>query len=225
MKIVAFIPYWLDYQVDELGEHKNLKKLGGRYLLNYSIELLNSIPSINETIVYCSNNKINNYIDSNLDYTFLKRDDKLDNNDISIDEVIESFLNQIDADIVILLHPNSPFISSDTLNECISNILSKQYDSAFTAYKFKKLTWFKNKPLNYTLKNTTPQLKDLDPIIIEQSSLYVFTKESFKIHSKRIGSKPFIKNINHFEGLEVESEEEFEIAELIVNSGMYSKVS
>lgn len=224
MKIVAFIPYWLDYQINELGEHKNLKKLGGQYLINYSIELLNSISYIDKTFVYCSNDKINNYIDNNLNYEFLKREQCLDNSNISIDEIIKTFLTQTDANIIILLHPNSPFISSSTLEECISKVKSSQYDSAFTAYKFKKLSWFRNEPLNYKLNKVTPKLKDLDSVVIEQSSLYIFTKEAFEINNKRIGKKPFIKSINHFEGLEVESQEDFDIAELIVNSGMYPKV-
>ncbi len=224
MKIVAFIPYWLDYQVDEFGEHKNLKKLGGKYLMNYSIELLNSISQIEETIIYCSDDKINNYINQDLNYRFLQRDKYLDSIDISIDEIIKSFLNIVDADIVILLHPNSPFISSDTLEECLSKVSSNEFDSSFTAYEFKKLSWFQGKPLNYLLHNTIPKLKDLDPIIVEQSSLYVFTKKSFNDFNSRVGEIPYIKKINHFEGLEIETKEDFEIAELIVNSGMYPKV-
>ena len=224
MKIVAFIPYWLEYEVNEQGYHKNLKKLGGKYLINYSIELLNSIPEIENTIVYCSDNKINNYINKNLEYTFLERPSFLDDSSISIDEIIETFMKDSEADIIILLHPNSPFINSTTLNECLSKVISKEYDSSFTAYRFNKLSWFNNKPLNYSLKQTTPKLNDLTPVFIEQSSLYIFTKESFKINNKRIGNNPFIKEINHFEGLEIENSEDFEIAELIVNSGMYPKV-
>ena len=224
MKIVALIPYWMNYQIDDFGQHKNLKKLGGKYLINYSIELLNSISQIDETIVFCSDNKINDYINKNLEYKFLSRDKSLDNNNVSIDEIIESFLLLEKADIIVLLHPNSPFLSVPTLKECLTNVISKQYDSSFTAYEFKKLAWYKNKPLNYSLDEITPNLETLEPVIIEQSSLYIFTKDSFIIHKKRIGNSPYIKVINHFEGHEVSSEEDFEIAELIVNSGMYPKV-
>jgi len=223
MKIVAFIPYWLDYEVDEQGYHKNLKKLGGKYLINYSIELLNSLSNIDETIIYCSDRKIENYIDKDLNYNFLLRPESLDDSSVSIDEIIETFLQSVEVDIVILLHPNSPFINLSTLEECLSKVINEEYDSSFTAYKFNKLSWFNNKPLNYDLNKTTPKLKDLTPVFIEQSSLYIFTKQSFQINNKRIGNNPFIKNINHFEGLEVESSEDFEIAELIVNSGMYPK--
>jgi CMP-N-acetylneuraminic acid synthetase len=224
MKIVAFIPYWLNYKTGEFDKHKNLKKLGGKYLIDYSIELLNSISQIEETIVYCSEKSIHNYIDNKLDYTFLARDKKLDNLNISIDEIILSFIKDYDADIYILLHPNSPFISRSTLEECLSKVTTTSNDSAFTAYEFKKLAWYQNTPLNYILNVITPKLEDLDPVIVEQSSLYIFSKESFKKHHKRIGIKPFIKHINHFEGLEILTYEDYEIAELIVNSGMYPKV-
>lgn len=224
MKIVALIPYWLNYQIDDVGHHKNLKKLGGKYLINYSIKLLNSIPQIDETIVFCSDNKINDYINKNLEYKFLSRDKSLDNNNVSIDEIIQSFLAVEEVDVVVLLHPNSPFLTEDTLNECLANVISGKYDSSFTAYEFKKLSWYKNKPLNYSLDRVTPKLESLEPIIIEQSSLYIFTRNSFMAHNKRIGNNPYIKVINHFEGHEVNSAEDFEIAELIVNAGMYPKV-
>ncbi|MGB5920013.1 cytidylyltransferase domain-containing protein [Arcobacter sp.] len=226
MKIIALIPYWLEYQVNEFRQHKNLKKLAGKYLINYSIELLNSIKEISETIVYCSDEKINNYINKELNYKFMKRDTFLDNNDISIDTILKHFISDLkdDIDIIILLHPNSPFLNQNTVEECISNVLHNN-DSAFTAFSYKKFAWFENKPLNYSLSAKTPDLSTIEPIIIEQSSLYVFTKESFLKTSKRIGKVPFIKFINHFEGHEIQTEEDFEIAELIINSGMYPKVN
>lgn len=220
MKISALIPYWLDDQLDELDYNKTLKKLGGKYLINYSIELLNSIPQIDETVIYCSNQKINKYINQGLDYKFIERDKSLDNENILVDDIIEAFVKTTNAEIIILLHPHSPFLNSSTLLECLDKVMSKEYSSSFTAYEFKKLAWYKGKPLNYALNKGTPKLKTLEPIVIEQSSLYIFSIENNKI----IKNNPYIKVINHFEGLDVQSKEDFEIAELIVNSGMYPKV-
>jgi len=224
MKISAFIPYWLEYQVDEIGYHKNLKKLGNRYLIDYSISLLNSVDMIDETVVYCSNKRVTQYINQELSYRYQTRDKGLDNNDISIDKLIESYLNESNADIVILLHPNSPFLSRYTLMDCLSKVISGQYDSSFTAYEFKKLSWYKDRPLNYSLSEETPKLANLNSVIVEHSSLYIFRRDSFEINHKRVGVNPYVKIINHFEGLEVDSEEDYQIAELIVNSGMYPKV-
>lgn len=124
-----------------------------------------------------------------------------------------------------MLHPNSPFLSSKTITECLSQVKNGVYDSAFSAYKYQKFAWFNNTPLNYSLQTETPNLGDIKPVTIEQSSLYIFKKETLLQYSKRIGSTPYIHFINHFEGHEIITNEDFEMAELIVNSGMYPKVN
>jgi CMP-N-acetylneuraminic acid synthetase len=127
-----------------------------------------------------------------------------------------------DADIIIMMHPNSPFLQASTIQECVNEVVTGEHDSAFTAYEYKKLTWFNGKPLNYILDEATPHLSQLPPVIFEQSALYVFSRSSYLTHHNRIGSNPFVKIINHFEGHEVNELEDYEIAELIVSSGMYS---
>jgi CMP-N-acetylneuraminic acid synthetase len=86
------------------------------------------------------------------------------------------------------------------------------------------LCWYQGKPLNYSLTEPTPKPQDIPPVIFEQSSLYVFSKASYIKNRKRIGDTPFIKYVDHFEGHEISIDEDFKIAELIVNSGMYTEL-
>ena len=51
--------------------------------------------------------------------------------------------------------------------------------------------------------------------------LYVIEKKAFKKRISRVGKKPFIKIIDQFEGHEINETRDFEVAELIVNSGMF----
>lgn len=220
MKIVAFIPYWFGY--NDINE---VKKLGGRYLINYTLEQLNNCDLIDDVVLYSSDERIMDYVEDRELIEFEKRPKFLDSHEIKIEQIIEEFLKNSDADIVILIHPNSPFLSKITISECIEKVLNNNYDSSFIAYKFNKLAWFKNKPLNYSTNEKTPHLKDIDPIVLELSSLYVFRKEMFQNTHRRIGEKPFIKFIDHFEGHDINNKEDFEMAELIVNSGMYPKAN
>jgi len=225
MKIVGLIPYWLDYEIVEKQQvHKNLKKLGGSYLINYSLNSLNRTPSVDSTYVFASNKKILNYIEADKELHFLERPVSLDSNNVSIEDIIDSFLEKIDTDVIVMMHPNTPFLQSSTIQECIDSVCSKSYDSAFTAFQHKKLAWFDGKPLNYSLSEPTPHLSKLEPVVIEQSALYVFSKESYLDSRSRIGKKPFMKIINHFEGHEINEIEDYQVAELIVNSGMYSEL-
>ena len=224
MKVIGLIPYWMDYQSQNgVSSHKNLKKLGGQYLINYSLRVLNSTKDIDQVLIYASDERVLDITDDSIDFDYMKRPKFLDANDIAIENIIEEFLKVSDADIIVMLHPNSPFLRSSTVHECVEKVISGDFDSAFTAYEYKKLTWFKGRPLNYSLDMPTPQLKKLDPVIFEQSSLYVFTRDSYFKQRKRVGVNPYIKIIDHFEGHEVNVAEDFQIAELIVNSGMYSE--
>ena len=219
MKTVGLIPFWFNSK-----NNRDIKKLAGKHLIEYSISLLNSSNLIDETIVYASNKRILDYIDPELNIKYLNRDVKLDSKDILIEDIIESFFQDYSANTIVLLHPYSPFLTKETLNKCISQVQSKEYDSAFTAIESKKFTWYKKSPLNFDRDKKSPKLKDLEPTISEQGLLYVIDKKTFLEQKSRVGVKPYMHIINHFEGHEVNEQKDFEIAELIVNSGMFQGV-
>lgn len=216
MKIVGLVPFWLGN-----NDIRDIKKLAGRYLIEYTIELLNSSSLIDETIIYSSDNKIFDYISDDISVKHVKRPTLLDQEDISMEDIIKEFLISNDADIVVLMNPLCPFIKKDTLDDCIKKVKDQGFDSAFTALEVQKLAWFKSKPLNFELDKKTPKLKKLDRITIEQGLTYVISRDSFTKTNSRVGQNPYVKIIDYFEGHEINYEKDFEMAELIVNSGMF----
>ena len=119
----------------------------------------------------------------------------------------------------MLMHPKSPFLKPESIADCISKVKSKEYDSAFLVTRAKKLAWYDGKPLNYFLSKDTPSLDSILPVVLESSSLYVFTKELFQRTRHRISENPYMKEVGHFEGFEIDRVDDFEMAELIVNAG------
>ena len=221
MKIVALIPFWDSYETNEF----RLRKIAGRYLLSYTLEKLNSIQSIQSSFIYSSSDSVKKYLESHLKYTYLERPLTLDDINVSIETVIESFLHKVDADIVILLHPTSPLLTGNSIQMGLDYVLHEKFDSCFAAVKHSKFAWFQSKPLNYDLKKDVPAIKSLDPVFFEQSSLYIFRVESFLKSKHRLSGSIKAIEINHLEGLEVRSEIDYELVQLIVNSGMNSRVS
>jgi len=221
MRIVALIPFWSDYQHSVGGiSCRPLVNIGGKSLINRTVEIINRISAIEEVIVFASNDKVLEYLDDKVRYRFIKRDESLDSENTSIEDIIESFLSGSDADVVVLIHPKSPFIKSQTIQECIEKVTSLDFDSAFMANSIRKHAWFKGEPLNYSLSNDTLALSDIDPILVEAASVYVFTSALFNSERRRIGQRPYVKQIGHFEGFEIDREDDFEMAELIINAGL-----
>lgn len=217
MKVIGLIPFWFGK-----NDGRDLKKLAGRYLIEYTAELLSTIESMDSTVVYSSNKEIIKYINEDLGINHLKRAEHLDDENILVEDIINQFFTDYDeADIIVLMHPLCPFIKRTTLEECIEMVKSGKYDSSFTALEYQKFAWFKNEPLNFDKTKYSPKLRSLDKVIIEQGLTYVISKKAFIENKNRIGKNPYMKIINHFEGYEINDIKDFEIAELIVNSGMY----
>ena len=218
MKIVALVPSRLN---SKRSSSKNARELGGVPLINYTIKTLNKIDIIDEIFIFASEPSICAYLGKGLNYKYMERPAFLDEDETTIQEIIDEFFKEVDSEIVVLWHITSPFLRAKTIKECIDKVISGEHDSALTAFELKKFCWFDGKPLNYELAAPTPKTESLKPLIVEQSALYVFRKDIFEENSSRIGKTPYIKFIDHLEGHDIDTEEDFAIAEMIVQANLF----
>ena len=219
MRVVTLIPYWSGYHYEnnELIDRDALE-LSGKVLLNYPIEISNKISQIDETYLFTNDVKIINKIDPRLKIKILERDKFLDRQLTTIENIIESFLNIISADILVLLHPKAPFMKKESIEECINSVKFNKNDSAFLARVERKFSWFEGKRLNYDANHDTPHLSKITPIILETSSAYVFSTELFTKSRNRLGLMPFVKEIGVFEGLVISTKEDMQLAQFLMDS-------
>jgi CMP-N-acetylneuraminic acid synthetase len=221
MKIIALIPFWTGYKpLEKSLTCRPLVKVSGKSLINRTIEIINHIKLIDKTVVFTSDSEVFDHIDDSMNYEIVQRDANLNSDKASIEDIINEFLQVSDADIVVLIHPKSPFIRPQTIEECVEKVLTGGFDSAFVANSIKRQAWYKGKPLNYLIDKDTPALSELEPVLIESSSIYVFTRALFKKSRHRIGENPYIKEVGHFEGFEVDNKDDLTMAELMINAGL-----
>ena len=214
MKIVSIMPIKLN---NERLPNKNIKKLGEKYLITYELESLLKTKLIEDIYVYCSSNTIEEYLPQGI--KFLKRPEFLDLPTSNFTQIFESFSNEVDADIYVYAHATAPFITVETMKECINAVVSGEYDSAFCATKIQDYLWQDGQPINFDATNL-PRSQDLKPIYRETSGVYVFTKEVFKKYKRRIGIKPFIKEVTFKEAIDINTVEDFELAQIMVDIEM-----
>ena len=225
MKIIALIPFWLDYKsLKNSLTCRSLVKISGKSLISRAVEITNHVGLIDKTVVFTSNSKALDYIDDNVNCEFVQRSGDLDSDQTSIEDIIDGFLKTSDVDIIVLIHPKSPFIKPTTIEDCIKKVLTGGFDSAFIANNIKKHAWYKGKPLNYSTYGDTPALSDLEPVLIESSSIYVFNRTLFEKNRHRIGDNPYIKEVGHFEGFEVDNKDDLTMAELMINAGLDKEI-
>ena len=215
MKVVAFAPSRLNSQ---RVPRKNIKMLGRTYLVNYALRAMNVVNSVDDVVMFAAEPSICDYIDDGIKYRYLKRPEFLDTKEAKVQDLMREFLKLDNSEIIVMFHITSPFLRPKTIDECIGKVRSGEYESAFTALRINKRCWFKGRPLNYNIKYSNKQT--IEPVIVEHS-LYVFKRNVFEATSQRISSNSYIKIVDSLEGHDIDTPEDFKIAELIVNTGLF----
>lgn len=210
MKIVSVIPIKL---INERLPGKNTKMLGDKPLIQYIQSSLLQVESIDDRYVFCSDEAIKEFLLPNI--IFLKRDQMLDLPNSNFTQIFTSFMAIVDAEIYVYAHATAPYISVSTINECIDAVRSEEYDSAFCASKIQDYLWCNHHPLNFDASNM-PRSQDLEPIYRETSGVYVFTKECFEKTHRRVGKKPYIKEVSFKESVDINNYEDFELAKIFL---------
>lgn len=214
MKIVAIMPIKLN---NERLPGKNVMNLGGIPLLQHQLIAVRESYSVDDIYVYCSNTEVCKYLPEGAQ--FLERSPELDLPTSNFSQIFTAFSTQIPADIYVYVHATAPFISVETIKECIGAVKSEKYDSAFCAVKIQDFLWKDGEPLNFDAENI-PRSQDIEPIYRETSGVYVFTKEVFDTYHRRIGKNPFIKEVTFKEAVDINNPEDFRLAEIMVNIDM-----
>lgn len=211
MKTVAYIPIKLN---NERTPGKNIKKMfNGKSIVQILQETLVRLNNLDEIYVFCSDERIKEYLIDGV--KFLKRPEFLDTKQATPNDIINEFMKLVDADVYMVSHATSPFVSVEHFEECINAVKSGEFDSSFTAQKLQKLLWKSNgTPLNFDPENV-PRTQDLEPYYDEVSAAYVFTKEMYMKHKRRIGLKPHITVVSELESIDIDYPEDFEIANAV----------
>lgn len=211
MNIVSIMPIKLN---NERLPGKNTKMLGDKPLLQYELDSLKATGLLDSINVYCSDEAVIPYLPDGVN--FIKRPEYLDLPTSNFSQIFDNFMKTVDADIYVYAHATAPYITVDTMRQCIEAVVSGEYDSAFCASKIQDYLWQNGEPLNFDATNV-PRSQNIKPIYRETSGVYAFTKEAYQKCHRRIGLKPFVKEVSFKEAVDINNPEDFALAEALLN--------
>ena len=206
MKAVAFIPIKLNSQ---RLPHKNILPIAGHPLCWHLCNTLNQVRGLDSVYVYCSDPAVKQYIPE--ETRFLQRPEWLDGNLVKGFDIYRSFIQAVDADVYVLAHTTSPFIKVSSCQTALDHVLSGEYDSAFSAERIQTFAWYQGKPINYDL-NDVPRTQDMEPIWVETSAFFMFKKEIFTVHNRRIGFHLYIQEVSGIEAVDIDEKKDYDLA-------------
>ena len=209
--IVAMVPIKLN---SERVKEKNLRTFRDRKpLIQFILDALVRSKRIDEVYVYCSSERIKDYLIPGVKY--LKRPAYLDGNTCNCNDIIREFMKEVDAEYYVVSHATAPFTTPESIYRCIASVVDgEEYDSAFTVERIRTFLWSKGRPINFD-PDHFPRTQDLEPIYMETSGAFVFSKEVFKTYNRRVGIKPCLVEVEPIESIDIDTEYDMFVAQSI----------
>lgn len=201
---------------------KNVRLLAGKPLIAYSIETALQSKYIDKVVVSTEDEEIAE-VSKIYGAEVIKRPMKLAKDDVTLDPVIYHAMiciegkDDIKYDIVVTLQPTSPLLSAKTVDKGIEEILKGDYDTTISVIVENHLYWKKNNGKYFPLHEERKNRQYLPPLYRETGG-FVISKRGAVNEYSRIGKKIFLFEIPKEESIDIDTFQDWWIAENLLNT-------
>ena len=216
MKVTALIPIKTN---STRLKNKNFLDFCGQPLYQVVLDTLQSIDEIDRIVINTDSEII--ATDCALRYpkaVIIHRPEHLKADSITMNTLIAHDITTTENEHFLQTHCTNPLLSKQTIVNAIKTYFNNltEYDSLFSIETIRKRGYFSDgKPVNHS-NELLLQTQDLDPVCIENSNIFLFSRSSFiDSGNSRIGKKPFLFQMSTLEGIDIDLEEDFVLAALI----------
>lgn len=200
---------------------KNYRILAGKPLFHHILTTLLDVPEIDEVCVDTDSSLIKSGLeDSFPDVRILDRPEHLCGDEISMNQIIAHDLSVVEADYYLQTHTTNPLLKAETISHAIKILLETKdnFDSLFSVTRLQtRLYDIDGKAVNHNPAELI-QTQDLPPLFEENSCLYLFTKNSLEKCGHRIGSSPYLFEIDPDEAWDIDTNLDFKIVDYLINN-------
>jgi len=199
--------------------NKNIREFFGKPLFYWIINTLTQIEKIEKIIIDTDSEKIANMVTDYFDVEISIRPKELRGDFVSVNKLIGYILNKFSKqELFLQTHSTNPLLKKETIEKALKFYLNNKdkYDSVFSVNRFHSRFYDKRgKPINHNPAELL-RTQDLPPLFEENSNFYIFSKASFLKTKARIGVIPFMFETDKLESIDIDTIEDFRLAELIM---------
>lgn len=212
MKTACFIPIKAN---SERVPGKNFRVLNGKKLYEYICEHVWQATVFDDVYVDMNSDEIAEYAEK-MGYHVIERKPELARNTANgNDLLVYHYQLYPEYDYYFQLFATAPYLQPETIKTCFDRLISSEkYDSCFTATENHGFYWLNETPINYR-PGILPRSQDMLAVVEESTGLYGISRESLERYRCRIGRKPYIHIIGKFEAVDINTEEDLKVAELV----------
>lgn len=212
MKTACFIPI---KAYSERVTEKNFRILNGKKLYRYICENVKAANVFDDIYIDTNSPEIASYAQQMGFYVIERKPELALNTANGNDLLIHHFETHPGYDYYFQAFATAPYLQPSTIKQCYEALISSEiYDSCFTATKNHGFYWLLGNPVNYR-PGILPRSQDMVPLIEETTGLYGITSAALERYRCRIGRNPYIHLVSKYEAVDINTEEDFKIAESV----------
>lgn len=217
-RIVALVPMRHD---SERVPGKNYRHMAGKPLYRHIVETLLSCPEIDRVVIDTDSPVIQADAAAAFpEVTVLERPEHLRDGAIPMNDVLLNDVRQLPADLYIQSHSTNPLLRAETIRNAIQALRDQpDHDSLFTVTRIQARLWTADGvPINHD-PAVLLRTQDLPPVYVENSCLYLFTRDLLERRGTRIGWNPLPFEVDRDEASDIDEEQDFRMVEALMRAG------
>ena len=217
MKVVAVIPARGGSKTIPL---KNIKKIGGKPLIEYTIETALKSDKISKIIVSTDSDRISKVVEKYKQVLIIRRPKHISSDTSTTESCLIHALETISKDynfnpeIVLTLEPTSPFRSLKIINSAIDALRDGKSDSVLAVKETTEcIGKIINNSFEHILKNQPRRRQDRDPLYVESSTIYGTLSKTLIKNRSVLGKNPFPIIVDKYESIDINEKLDLIVAE------------
>ncbi|WP_281708905.1 acylneuraminate cytidylyltransferase family protein [Phaeobacter italicus] len=205
---------------------KNFRPLHGKPLFRWILDTLLSVEEIDEVVINTDARHIlaeNGLVETDR-VRIRDRKPELCGDTVSMNLILADDIAACPAETYLMTHTTNPLLKADTIRAALDSyqngVAKGTADSLFTVNKIQTRFYRADaSPVNHDPDNLI-QTQDLEPWYEENSNLFVFSAPSFAQTNARIGKKPLLHEMNKMEASDIDTPEDWDLAEALAGMRM-----
>jgi len=201
--------------------NKNFKPISGKPLFAWMLQVLCDLDFVDRVIINTDANSdaFSGYLD-NAKIVLRKRSPDLCGDMVSMNKIIEDDILSDKNNIFLMTHTTNPLISKETFKKAIEGFTHRDkslFDSLYSTTKFQGRFYYEGSVAINHDPDELLRTQDLPPVFLENSCLYLFEKDTFLQTKTRIGKKPILFVTPQLESVDIDTEDDWLIASLLLS--------
>lgn len=200
---------------------KNYRPFAGLPLFHHVLRALEASPSVDCVVVDTDSPAVREGCEKHFpSVRVIERPADLRDEHTSMNHVLLHTTEVQPAELYLQTHSTNPLLTSETIETAIATFRAgaSRWDSLFGVTRLQQRLWSSTgTPINHDLSELK-RTQDLEPIFIDNSCIYLFSRESLLRSHNRIGSAPKLFEIDRLEAIDIDEESDWLMAEALVAS-------